>query len=100
MRPVVQLATARIGYVRIELGRRQIRVAEHLLDGAEVGAALQQVGRERVPQDVRMDAVRVESRLLRQLAEDQERAGARERAALGVQEQLRPVPAVEVRAAA
>ena len=30
------------------LGRPEVRVAEHLLDRAEVGSALEQVGRERV----------------------------------------------------
>jgi hypothetical protein len=35
----VQLATAAIGYVCIELGRCQIRVSEHFLNRAEIGAA-------------------------------------------------------------
>ena len=42
-----------------------------------------------------MDAPRLEPGLLRELAQDEERARARERAALRVQEELRPVPAVE-----
>jgi hypothetical protein len=100
MRLVVQLATTPIGYVGIELGRGEIGVAEHLLDGAEVGAALEQVRGERVAQEVRVDARRVETRLLGELAEDQERTGAGERAPLRVQEELGTVAAVEVRAAA
>src|SRR5690348_15300564 len=100
MRSEVQLPTASIGYVRVELGRREIGVAEHLLDGAEVRAALEQVRRERVAQQVRVDARRVEAGLLGQLPQDQERAGAGERAALRVQEQLRPVARVEERPAA
>ena len=47
-----------------------------------------------------MDALRIEARLRGQPAQDEERAGAGQRAALGVQEELRPVPAVEVRPAA
>ena len=37
----VQLPTAPIGYVGVQLGRRQIGVPEHFLDAAEVGSALQ-----------------------------------------------------------
>ena len=54
-------------------------MAEHLLDGPQVGAALQQVRRERVPQQVRVDAVRVEARVLGEAAQDQERAGTGQR---------------------
>ena len=43
MRLEVQLAAAAIGYVGVELGRGEIGVPEHLLDGAEVGAAFEQV---------------------------------------------------------
>jgi hypothetical protein len=31
MRAEVQLATSTVGYVRVQLGRREIGVAEHLL---------------------------------------------------------------------
>src|SRR5690349_3085888 len=47
-----------------------------------------------------MDALRLQARLRGEPPEDQEGARAGERAALGVQEQIGPVPAVEVRAAA
>ena len=96
----VQLAAAAIGYVRVELGRREVGVAEHLLDAAQVGAALEQVGRERVAQQVRVDALGLEPGLRGEAPQDQERAGAGQAAALGVEEQLGPVAAVEVRAAA
>ena len=59
MRLVVQLATAPIGYVGIELRRREIRVSEHFLDGAEVGAAFQEVGGEGVAEEVRVHPCRV-----------------------------------------
>ena len=67
---------------------------------SEVGASLEQVSGERMAQQVRVDASRLEPGLLGEAAQDQEGAGPRQRAALGVQEQLRPVAPVEVRAAA
>jgi hypothetical protein len=45
----IQLATAAIGYVRIELGRRKIRVSEHFLNRPEIGSAFQEVRGERMP---------------------------------------------------
>ena len=42
--------------VRVALRRAEARVAEQLLDRAQVRAALQQMRRERVPQRVRADA--------------------------------------------
>src|SRR5829696_4579716 len=100
VRAEVQLPAALIGYVRVQLGCRQIRVAEHLLNAPEVGAVLEQMRRERVPQEVRVDAFGLEPGLCRETPEDEERAGPRERAALCVQEQLRSMAAVEVRPAA
>src|SRR5436309_2887424 len=41
--------------VRVDLGRRQAGVAQHLLDAAQVGTALEQVRRRAVPQAVRPD---------------------------------------------
>src|SRR6188472_3361920 len=40
----------------VDLGGRDARVPEELLDRAQVGAALEQVGGERVAQHVRRDA--------------------------------------------
>src|SRR2546425_1155933 len=51
-------------------------------------------------QQVWVDALRVEPGLLCQAAQDQERPGAGERSALGVQEELGAMAAVEIRAAA
>ena len=70
----VGLATAPVGDVGVELGRRQIGVAEHLLDAAEVGAALEQVGGERVAQQVGVDPLGLEPRLRGQPPQDQEGA--------------------------
>src|SRR5919199_5031184 len=96
MRLVVQLPPAAIRHVRVQLRRRQVGVAEHLLDGAEVGAALEQMGRERVAQQVRMDPRGVEAGLRGETAEDEEGARTRQRAAAGVEEELGPVPRVEI----
>jgi hypothetical protein len=41
VRLVVQLAAASVGYVCVQLGRREIGVAEHLLEAAQVCAALE-----------------------------------------------------------
>jgi hypothetical protein len=99
MRLKVQLATSPIGYVGVELRRREIGVAEHLLDGAQIGAAFEQVRREGVPQEVRMDAFGFETCLPGEAAEDQEDARAGQRAAAGVEKQLGPPPCVEERPA-
>ena len=93
------LAASAIGDVRVALGRPEVGVAEHLLHRAEVGAALEEVRRERVAEEVRVDATRLEPGAVGELAQDQECAGAGERAAAGVQEELGPVAAVEMRPA-
>ena len=92
----VRLPATAIGDVRVELGCGEVGVAEHLLDAAQVGPALEQVRGKRVPEKMRVDALRVEPRPLREPADDQERAGARQGPALGVQEQLGAVPPVQV----
>ena len=63
----VEVAAAAVGNVRVQLGRGQIGVAEHLLDAAQIGPALEQVSREGVPQEVRVDALRLEPGLGREL---------------------------------
>src|SRR3954470_13969232 len=73
--------------VRVELGRPEVGVPEHLLDTAKIGAAFEQVGRERVPQQMRMDAFRLEARALGEAFEDQECACPGERASLRIQEE-------------
>jgi hypothetical protein len=97
MRVVVQLAPPPIGYVCVQLRGGEIGMSEHFLNRAEVGAALEQVRRERMAQQVRVHARRVEAGLFRPAPEDQERARAGERAALRVQEELGTVAAVQVR---
>ena len=77
----VQLPPSPIGDVRVELGCGEVRVPEHLLHAPQVGAALEQVRRERVPQEVRVDPIGLEARLRGEAPQDQERAGPCERAA-------------------
>src|SRR5687768_6246905 len=72
--------------VSVDLRRGNVGVAEHFLDGAKVGAALEQVGGERVPQRVRTHVLR-DAGLLDVMAEDLPRSHARERRAARVEEQ-------------
>ena len=58
VKAIVDRAQPRLEHVRVDLRRRQIGVAEHHLDGAQVGAALEQVRRERVAQHVRAERAR------------------------------------------
>ena len=73
MRLEIGLAATPVGDVRVQLGGRQVCVAEHLLDGAQVGPSFEQVGRERVPEQVRVDAPGLEPGLVGELAQDQKR---------------------------
>src|SRR5918996_6034221 len=86
--------------MRVELGGAEIGVSEHLLDAPQVGAALEQMRGEGVPEQMGVDLRGVEPGLGCEAAKDEERARARERTPLGVQEELRPVTPVEVGAAA
>ena len=54
---VVDFAEAAAGDVGVDLGGGEAGVAEELLDGAEVGAVLQQVGGEGVAEGVGADVV-------------------------------------------
>src|SRR6478736_3416393 len=56
MEAVVDLAESRFENVRVDLRRREIGVAEHRLNRAEIGATLEQMRRERMPQYVRTEA--------------------------------------------
>ena len=56
----IHVAPPPVGDVRVELGRPEIRVAEHLLDAAQVRSTFQQMGCEGVPQQVGMNALRLE----------------------------------------
>jgi hypothetical protein len=100
VRSKVQLPTPSIGYVGIELCRREIGMSEHFLNGTEIGAALEQMSRKRVAQQVGVHAARIEACLLGELAQDEERAGTREWPAAGIEKQLRAVTGVEERTSA
>ena len=69
MEPVVDLAQPRLEHVRVDLRRRQIGVAEHQLNRAQVGPPLEQVRGERMAQHVRAQRAR-QSRLLAVAFED------------------------------
>src|SRR4051794_9218959 len=97
MRSEVQLPTAPIGYVRVELGRGEVGVAEHLLHAAQVGPALERVGREGGAREGGVEALRIEPGPLCERTQEQEGARARERPSSRVQEELRTVPRVEER---
>jgi len=91
----IQLPTALVGYVRIQLGRGEVGVPEHFLNRSQVCSSLEKVRRKRVAEQVRVDPARVEPCFCGQFAEDQEGARPRERAASGVQKQLGAVPHVQ-----
>jgi hypothetical protein len=82
--------------MRIELGRPEVRVSQHFLHAAQIRASFEQMRGERVAQEVRVHALRIEACLLRQLPKDEEGSGARQRTSLRVQEELRPVSAVQI----
>ena len=65
MGPVIGFPQPRHRHVGVDLRRHQPGVPEQFLDGAEIGAAVEQVGRERVSQPVRCQPLRDRSRLHR-----------------------------------
>src|SRR5262245_28510971 len=96
--PVVDLPQPRLEDVRVDLRRREIGVAEHQLDGAQVGASLERMGRKRVPQHVRTERAR-QMRAASMLLQDLPEADAAERAAARVDEQARRAARLEELAA-
>src|SRR5437016_5037931 len=66
---IVDGAEPGLEHVCVYLRRRQIGVAEHQLNRPQIGAPLEQVRRERVPQDVRAQRPR-QAGLDRVLLED------------------------------
>jgi hypothetical protein len=99
MRLEVNLAATSVGHVRVALGRPEVGVAEHLLNRSEVGAAFEQMRRERVAEEVGMNASRLEPSSTGKLPQDEEGPGARKRPAADVQEELGPVTTIQVRPA-
>src|SRR5258705_5292611 len=55
MKTVVDRSHPLLKHVRVDLRRREIGVAEHHLDGPEIGAAVEQVGRKGMAQHVRAE---------------------------------------------
>jgi hypothetical protein len=93
----VDLAATAVRHVRVALCRPEVGVAEHLLYRPQVGTAFEQVRREGVAEKMGMDAARLETGPIGELAQDEECSGTGQRPAADVQEELGPVPAVEVR---
>src|ERR1043165_6971605 len=58
MGPSVDVPDPLPGEVRVQLGRGDTRMTEQLLDDAQIGTALEQMGRERVAQRVGADPPR------------------------------------------
>jgi hypothetical protein len=85
--------------MRIAFRRPEIGVSEHLLDAPQVGSTLEQMCCERVTKEVGVDPLRLEPGFLRQSPENEESPGARERTTPHVEEEVRAVAAVEMRAA-
>ncbi len=86
MKAIVDRPEPRFEYMRVDLCRRKIGVAEHGLNGAQIGAVLQQVRGKRMAEDVRAERPR-NAGLLRVLLEDLPESYARKRAASCVEEQ-------------
>lgn len=99
MRLEVDLATTAVGHVRVALRRPQVGVAEHLLNGAEVGSTFEQVRCEGVAKKVRVDATGLEPGPIGELPQDEEDPSARKRPAADIQEELGPVTTIQVRPA-
>jgi len=93
----IRLASPPIRHVRVALGRPEIGVAQHLLHRAEIGTALEEVRREGVTEEVRVDPARLEPCTFGQLAKDQEGACASKCTSAGVKEELGSVATVEMR---
>src|SRR5262245_49175127 len=85
---IVDRAQPRVEDVCVDLRRRQIGVAEHQLNRAEVGAALEQVRREGVAQDVRTQRPR-QLRGARVALQDLPEPDTAQRTAARVHEQAR-----------
>ena len=85
--PVVHAAEAARVDVAVDLGRRQRRVSEQLLNRPEVGPALEQVGRVGVPEPVRVAQQPAQHRRVEPMSADREeqrvvRASGERRAAV------------------
>src|SRR4029078_8892848 len=93
----IPLTPPAIGYVRVQLRGGEIGMSEHFLNCPQVGASLEQVRGERVPQEGGVDALGLDPCLVGEPAQHEEDTGPGERPAVCVQEQLLPVAAVEVR---
>src|SRR6185437_12309812 len=56
--------------MRVDLRRRDVGMAQHLLNAPEIGAVAEEVAREGVAQNVRRDARRIDAGVERQLLQE------------------------------
>ncbi len=91
MKPIVHSTQPRLEDVRVDLRRREIRVAQHHLDGSQVGTAVEQMSGERVTDDMRAERFR-EPGLTAVPFQNFPEPDAAERAAPHVHEQSRRRP--------
>src|SRR2546423_9435948 len=70
--------------VRVDLRGRNVDVAEHFLNGSQIGTTLEQMGRERVTKRVRRDRFGY-SNLINVLPENLPRPHSRHRLAAGIE---------------
>ena len=64
VRTEIRVTPSSVRNMGIELGRPEVGMPKHLLHAAQVGAPLEEVGGERMPEKVGMHAGRVEAGLL------------------------------------
>ena len=64
-----QLAEPILGDMGIDLGGGDVGMAQHLLDAAEIGAVVDQVGGEGVPEHVGGQPLGIQTRLDREILE-------------------------------
>ena len=93
----VRLAAPLVRHVRVELGGGEVGVPEHLLDAAEVGAALEQMRRERVAKEMRVHASGSSPAFSASRRRMRNTPARVERPAFRVEEQLRRLPSVQMR---
>ena len=92
MELLVRIREPRTVHMRIDLSRRNIRMAEHLLDDAQIRAVAQEMRRERMAQHVRIDIL-FNARDPRRLRHDHPYSFARQGLPCARQKELQRPPA-------
>lgn len=95
----VRLLTTLVRDVRVALCGGQVGMPEHLLDAPKIRASFEEMGRERVTEQVRVDATGLEPSLLSEPTENEECARAGQRSTAGIEKEVGPMAAIEMRPA-